>query len=73
MPGVRGLRARDVIPAFERAGGIRRGGKGDHINIKMPNGKILTFRAVGEVKIGILKKALRLAGITEQEFEDNLR
>ena len=68
-PELRGLKARDVIKAFQRAKGVLRSGKGDHINIKMPNGRIITLRSVGEVKIGLLKDALKEAGLTEEEFK----
>src|SRR4030042_505556 len=34
---LRGIKGKDAIKAFLRAGGIERPGKGDHINIKMPN------------------------------------
>jgi predicted RNA binding protein YcfA (HicA-like mRNA interferase family) len=68
-PQLRGLKAREVIRAFERAGGVRRAGKGDHVNIKMPNGMIVTFSGVGEVKIGLLKKMIQKAELTEEEFE----
>jgi len=43
MPEFRNVRADDAIGAFERAGGIVRSGKGDHVNIKMPNGQIVTI------------------------------
>ena len=65
---LRGTRASDAIRAFEKAGGIRRSGKRDHINIKMPNGRIITIRAKDEVKIGRLRDAIREAGLTVQEF-----
>jgi hypothetical protein len=39
-PKLRGIKAQDAIKAFERAGGIRKSGKGDHINIKMLNGRL---------------------------------
>ncbi|MGI8854827.1 MAG: type II toxin-antitoxin system HicA family toxin [Thermomicrobiales bacterium] len=69
MPELRNIRPRQAIAAFERAGGIRRSGKGDHVNIKMPNGQIITFSGVREpIKIGLLKAMLRKAGITEAEF-----
>ncbi|MBI3952881.1 MAG: type II toxin-antitoxin system HicA family toxin [Chloroflexi bacterium] len=71
-PRLRGLKARAVIKAFERAGGARRGGKGDHVNIKMPNGMIGTFKAVGEVKIGLLNKMIKRAGLSEKEFLEHL-
>jgi hypothetical protein len=55
---------------LERAGGVvRRSGRGDHVNVKMPNGQIVTFSGTREpVKIGLLKALLRRAGIDEDEF-----
>lgn len=67
-PELRGIKAADAIKAFERAGGIRKTGKGDHINIKMPNGRIITLRNKGEVKVGRLQDAIREAGLTAEEF-----
>jgi predicted RNA binding protein YcfA (HicA-like mRNA interferase family) len=53
MPELRNVRADDAIRAFERAGGIVRGGKGDHVNIKMPNGQIVTIPRTREpIKAG---------------------
>ncbi|MBI3610938.1 MAG: type II toxin-antitoxin system HicA family toxin [Nitrospirae bacterium] len=69
---LRGIRGRDAVKAFVKAGGIRRGGKGDHVNIKMPNGLIITIPQSGEVRIGLLKDALRKAGITEERFVELL-
>lgn len=34
-----------AIKALARAGGIRRRGKGTHVNIKMPNGEPITIHA----------------------------
>ena len=43
--------------------------KGITSNIKMPNGKIITFSGVREpLKIGLLKAMLRNAEITEEAF-----
>ena len=70
---LRSIKASDAIRAFERAGGVRRGGKGDHVNLKMPNGRIITLRSVGEVKIGRLKDAIREAGLTVESFGDLLQ
>jgi len=72
-PQLRGIKASDAIKAFERAGGISKGGKGDHINIKMPNGRIITLRAKDEVKGGRLRDAVREAGLTVEEFLKLLR
>jgi predicted RNA binding protein YcfA (HicA-like mRNA interferase family) len=65
---LRGIKASDAIKAFDKAGGTRRSGKGDHINIKMPNGRIITLRGKGEVKVGRLRDAVREAGLTVEEF-----
>jgi predicted RNA binding protein YcfA (HicA-like mRNA interferase family) len=67
-PQLRGIKASDAIKAFEKAGGIRKSGKGDHINIKMPNGRIITLRGKGEVKVGRLRDAIQEAGLTVEEF-----
>lgn len=72
-PSLKGIKARDAILAFERAGGVQRQGKGDHVNIKMPNGRIVTLRGKGETKLGLLKDALREAGLSETEFLRLLR
>ncbi len=69
MAGLRNVRPRQAIAALERAGGVVRTGKGDHVNIKMPNGQIITFSGKREsIKIGLLKAMLRKAGPTEAEF-----
>ena len=70
MPELRNVRPRHAIAALERAGGVvRKSGRGDHVNIKMPNGQIITFSGVREpIKIGLLKAMLRKAGLSEEEF-----
>lgn len=65
---LRGIKARDAIKAFTRAGGVLRQGKGSHINIKMPSGLIITIPNKGEIKIGLLKSAISKAGLTEVQF-----
>ena len=73
MPELRNVLPRDAIHALERAGGIVRPGKGAHVNIKMPNGQIVTFSATrAPIKIGLLKAMLRKAGLTEDEFVELL-
>ena len=72
-PELRGIKAAEAIKAFEKAGGISKSGKGDHINIKMPNDRIITLRAKDEVKIGRLRDAIREAGLTVEEFLKLLR
>jgi predicted RNA binding protein YcfA (HicA-like mRNA interferase family) len=67
---LRGIKGEKAIKAFIRAGGIERPGKGDHVNIKMPNGMIITIPDKGALKIGLLKSAIHKAGLTEEEFLD---
>jgi predicted RNA binding protein YcfA (HicA-like mRNA interferase family) len=67
---LRGIRGKEAIKAFIRAGGIEKPGKGDHVNIKMPNGMIITMPGKGELKIGLLKSAIHKAGLTEEQFLD---
>ena len=43
MSRLRGIKGKEAIKAFVKAGGIERGGKGDHVNVKMPNGQIVTI------------------------------
>jgi len=47
---------------------MERGGKGDHVNVKMPNGQIITIPSSKELKTGLLRAALKKAGLTEEEF-----
>ncbi len=69
MAELRNVRPRDAIAALERAGGVTRSGKGDHVNVKMPNGQIITFSGRREpIKIGLLKAMIRKAGLTEEQF-----
>ena len=65
---LRGVKGKKAIKAFIRAGGIEKPGKGDHINIKMPNGMVITIPDKGELKIGLLKSAIHKAGLTEEQF-----
>ena len=69
---LRGIRGEEAIRAFVRAGGVQRRGKGDHMNIKMPNGQLVTIPLQAELKIGLLQAAIRKAGLTEAEFLDLL-
>jgi len=49
--------------------GTVRAGKGHHVNIKMPDGQLITIPISGTVKIGLLKAAVRKAGLSYEEFE----
>lgn len=65
---LRGIKGKDALKALIRAGGVARGGKGDHMNIKMPSGALITLPGKGELKIGLLKAVLRRAGISPEQF-----
>ncbi len=65
---LRGIKGEEAVNAFVRAGGMQRPGKGSHVNIKMPNGLLITIPIRGDVKLGLLKAAIRKAGLTEDEF-----
>lgn len=69
----RGLKSEDVVRAFEKAGGIKRQGKGSHINIKMPNSQLITIPGHGDVKVGLLQTAIRKSGIPVDQFLNFLR
>jgi predicted RNA binding protein YcfA (HicA-like mRNA interferase family) len=65
---LRGIKGEEAVKAFMKAGGIRKRGKGDHVNVKMPNGQIITIPSTKEVKIGLLKAAIKKAGLSEEKF-----
>ncbi|GFO97318.1 hypothetical protein ig2599ANME_1518 [groundwater metagenome] len=68
MKQLRNIKGKDALKAFIKAGGIPRKGKGDHVNVKMPNGQIITIPGSKELKIGLLKAAIKKAGLTDEEF-----
>jgi predicted RNA binding protein YcfA (HicA-like mRNA interferase family) len=65
---LRGIKGKEAIKAFLKAGGVSRTGKGDHVNIKMQNGQIITIPISKDLKIGLLKAAIKKAGMTDDEF-----
>ena len=69
---LRGVGGEEAVKAFVKAGGIRRAGKGDHVNIKMTNGQLVTIPLHRELKIGLLKAAIRKARLTDEGFWDLL-
>jgi len=44
------LSGKEAIKAFLKAGGTVRQGKGDHVNIKMPNGQLITIPISGDLR-----------------------
>lgn len=69
---LRGISGERAIKAFIKTGGQKKKGKGDHVNIKMPNGQLITVPFRGELKIGLLKTAIKKAGLSEEEFSKYL-
>ena len=68
MSLLRSVSGKDAIKAFVKAGGVVRRGKGVHVNIKMPNGQIVTIPVSGDLKIGLLKSVIKKAGLDDDEF-----
>ena len=68
MSKLRNINCRKAIKAFVKAGGVERKGKGTHVNIKMPNGQIITLPCSSDLKIGLLKSAIKKAGLTAEDF-----
>lgn len=68
MSLLRSVSGKEAVKAFIKAGGVVRRGKGDHVNIKMPNGQLITIPISGDLKIGLLKSAIRKAGLDDDEF-----
>ncbi|MBS3944776.1 MAG: type II toxin-antitoxin system HicA family toxin [Melioribacter sp.] len=66
------IKGNEALRVFEKNGGVVKSGKGDHINIKMPNGMIITIPGNKILKIGLLKAAIRKAGLTDQQFLEKL-
>jgi predicted RNA binding protein YcfA (HicA-like mRNA interferase family) len=56
---LRGIEGKVAIKAFVKAGGVERKGKGDHANVKMPNGQLVTIPRSQELKNGLLRAAIK--------------
>ncbi len=69
MGQLRRINCKKAIKAFIKAGGTIRKGKGDHINIKMQNGQIITLPCSSDLKVGLLRAAIKKAGLTVEDFQ----
>lgn len=69
-PTLRDVRQEDAVRAFVRLGGIERRGKGSHRVVNM-NGRNLSVPH-GILKTGLLRHLLKLAGVSEEQFEEAL-
>lgn len=64
----RDVTGEEAIRAFLSAGGVRCGGKGSHVNVKMCNGRIVTIPQESRIKVGLLWDAIGKAGLSVEEF-----
>jgi len=69
-PSLRNIRQEDAVKALVRLGGAERRGKGSHRVVNL-NGYNLSVPA-GILRIGLLKRLIKLSGRTEQEFLDSV-
>lgn len=63
----RDIQQKEAVAAFVELGGRERTGKGSHRVVTMPNGRSVSIPA-GDVKVGLLKQAIRTADLTDEEF-----
>jgi len=73
MSLLRNVSGKDAVKTFVKAGGVARQGKGEHVDIKMPNGQLIAIPVSGDLKIGLLRSAIRKAGLDDEEFLDLLK
>ncbi|MSU62991.1 MAG: addiction module toxin, HicA family [Pedosphaera sp.] len=62
------LTGRQVLAALQRLGFVRLQGKGSHVKMKHPDGRIVVFPYHDEVDRYTLKGALRDAGVDIDHF-----
>ena len=72
MPGLRNVKQAEAVQALVRLGGLERASKKNYRMVTMPNGALLAI-PTGTLKIGLLHRLIRRAGVTVQEFEEVLR
>lgn len=68
MPRLRNVRQQEAVRAFVRAGGTERAGRGSHRVVNMSNGRMLSVPA-GILKIGLLRRLIQRADLTDEQFE----
>ena len=62
----RNIRQDEAVRAFIRLGGEDRAGKGSHRVVKI-NGQTLSVPK-GTLKVGLLKRLIKVSGVQEDEF-----
>ena len=63
----RDIQQKEAVAAFVELGGRERPGKGSHRVVTMPNGRSVSIPA-GDVKVGLLKRAIQTADLTDDAF-----
>jgi predicted RNA binding protein YcfA (HicA-like mRNA interferase family) len=69
LPVVSGERA---ARALERAGFVRAGGRGSHVKLRHPDGRIAIVPLHRELALGTLRSILRQSGLSIEEFRQFL-
>ena len=70
---LKGVSGKEAVNAFVKACGTIRTGNGDHVNINTPNGQLIILPTSGDVKIGLLKSAIRKEEMDDEEFLTHLK
>lgn len=68
MPPLRNISQDRAVKTFKRLGGSERGTKKNYRMVTMPNGALLSIPG-GTLKVGLLRKLIRQAGVTTDTFE----
>ncbi len=63
LVGVSGAR---LVRALKRVGFVKAGGKGSHVKLKHPNGRIVIVPMHREIAPGTMRSILGQAGLTEE-------
>ena len=71
MPGLRDVSQESAVRAFVRLGGVERATKKNYRMVTMPNGALLAIPG-STLKIGLLHRLIRRAGLTREQFEEAL-
>ena len=71
MPPLRNVKQAEAARAFVRLGGVERRTRKNYRMVTMPNGTLLSIPS-GTLKVGLLRKLIRLAEVSVDEFEEAL-
>ena len=70
MTGLRPVPGRKLLRVLQEFGYTVIGQKGSHVKLRRPDGKttVVPLHAARDIKVGLLRKILREAGIEPEEF-----